>query len=466
VQAQPFNLRLDPQLLRRYDRPGPRYTSYPTAAEFHPGFGPASYAEAVQHSATMTRALSLYFHLPFCAHVCYYCACTKIITANRARSVPYVAHLLREIEMQARLLDQAGQRRTVQQLHWGGGTPTFLSDGEMRALMAATRYWFQLRDDDQGEYGIEVDPRELRPNTLSLLRELGFNRLSVGIQDLDPEVQLAVNRIQPFEMNRKTVETARQLGFRSISVDLIYGLPRQNTTTFAQTLDGVIALAPDRLSVFSYAHLPARFKPQRQINADELPKPGEKIKLLSLAIEKLTAAGYVYIGMDHFARPDDDLTIAQQSGTLTRNFQGYSTNGDCDLIGMGLSAISYVGDSYAQNEKSLPAWQAAIEAGHLPIARGITMNNDDRLRHDIIMQLICHFSLKVRAVERSYGIRFDDYFADEMDDLRIMEKDGLLAFADGVLCILPAGRLLVRNICMVFDRYRRKSAETVFSRTV
>lgn len=466
MQVQHINLRLDPQLLRRYDRPGPRYTSYPTAAEFHPGIGPVSYAAAVQRSAAVGRTLSLYFHLPFCAHVCYYCACTRIITANRAHTAPYVAHLLREIEMQARLFDQAGPRRIVQQLHWGGGTPTFLSDSEMRVVMSATRYWFQLRDDDEGEYGIEVDPRELRPDTLALLRELGFNRLSVGIQDLNPEVQHAVNRIQPFELNQHTIEAARQLDFHSISVDLIYGLPRQNTTTFAQTLDGVIALAPDRLSVFSYAHLPARFKPQRQINADDLPKPEEKLALLALAIEKLTAAGYVYIGMDHFARPGDALTIAQQNGTLTRNFQGYSTNGDCDLIGMGLSAISHVGDSYAQSEKSLTAWQDAIEAGHLPIARGITMDDDDRLRHDIIMQLICHFNLKLRAVERSYDIQFDVYFADELEDLRMMEKDGLLAFDDGILCILPAGRLLVRNICMVFDRYRRKSVEKKFSRTV
>lgn len=464
IRAGPTpGLRLDPLLLRRYDRPGPRYTSYPTAAEFRPGFGPAAYAAAVQRYAQSKRPLSLYFHLPFCAHVCYYCACTRIVTANRARATPYVAHLSREIELQARL---AGPDRIIEQLHWGGGTPTFLSDIEMRALMSATRSWFRLRDDDCGEYGIEVDPRALRPNTLSLLRELGFNRLSVGVQDLDPEVQRAINRIQPYEQNRNTVESARALGYRSVSVDLIYGLPRQSTTSFANTLDGVIALAPDRLSVFSYAHLPGRFKSQRHINANELPKPGEKLALLELAIERLTHAGYVYIGMDHFARPDDDLAVAQRNGTLTRNFQGYSTHGDCDLIGMGMSAISFVGDSYAQNEKTLNAWQAALEAGQLPIARGMTMSNDDRIRHAIIMQLICHFSLTIRALERVYGIHFDDYFAKELDDLRIMELDGLLALSDGILRVLPAGRLLIRNICMVFDRYRRESAQSGFSRTI
>jgi oxygen-independent coproporphyrinogen-3 oxidase len=332
--------------------------------------------------------------------------------------------------------------------------------------MKVTRKHFRLRDDDQGEYGIEVDPREVRPETLALLRSLGFNRLSMGVQDFEPVVQKAVNRIQSEAETFAVLTQARALGFRSISMDLIYGLPHQTVESFGRTLDKIIGAGPDRLSVFNYAHLPEMFKPQRRIRAEDLPSPQEKLNILQLTIERLTRAGYVYIGMDHFARPDDELAVAQRNGTLYRNFQGYSTHAECDLVAMGMTAIGMVGDCYSQNQKTLDDYYAAIDSGHLPVMRGITLDADDKLRRAIITQLICHFALDYDMVESVHGIRFADYFGPELNDLRVMQQDGLLELNATSMRVLPAGKLLIRNICMVFDRYLRQKESQRFSKVI
>jgi oxygen-independent coproporphyrinogen-3 oxidase len=455
----------DAELIRRYDKAGPRYTSYPTAVQFHAGFNETTYrqAAAATNSEQPQRPLSLYFHLPFCDTVCFYCACNKIVTKNRGRAAPYLESLHREIALQGQLFDRA---RTVEQLHWGGGTPTFLSHDEMRALMATTRKNFALREDDQGEYSIEVDPREVREGTLPLLRELGFNRLSMGVQDFDPAVQLAVNRIQAEAQTLAVLEEARALGFRSISMDLIYGLPKQSVSSFARTLDKIIAAAPDRLSVFNYAHLPEMFKTQRQIDAAELPSPATKLDILQLCIERLTAAGYLYIGMDHFARPEDELAVAQRNGTLYRNFQGYSTHSDCDLVGLGVTSIGMVGNTYSQNHKTIPEYSKALEAEKLPLWRGVVLDDDDVLRRAVITQLICHFTLDPRPLEKRFGITFSQYFATELAELAAMAHDGLLRIDDSVISVTPAGKLLVRNICMVFDKYLRTQQQKRFSKVI
>jgi oxygen-independent coproporphyrinogen-3 oxidase len=453
----------DADLIRRYDKSGPRYTSYPTAVQFHAGFGEAEYRAAAAASNAGGAPLSLYFHLPFCDTVCFYCACNKIVTKNRKRTAPYLERVHREIELQARLFDRA---RAVDQLHWGGGTPTFLSAHEMRALMDQTRAHFNLRDDDTGEYSIEVDPREADADTMRLLRELGFNRLSLGVQDFDPQVQQAVNRIQSEAETFAVLDAARARGFRSVNLDLIYGLPHQTVASFMATLDKVIAAQPDRLSVFNYAHLPELFKTQRQINAADLPAPGEKLAILKHTIEHLTAAGYVYIGMDHFARPDDELAIAQRNGTLYRNFQGYSTHADCDLVAMGITAIGKVGDSYSQNLKTIEDYDAALDAGQLPVFRGVALDADDKLRRAVITQLICHFALDFARIEQLYGIRFGDYFATELAELKTLQADGLLDVDAQSIVVRPAGKLLIRNICMLFDKYLRAAQTQRFSKVI
>ena len=462
-------LSFDADLIRRYDQAGPRYTSYPTAPQFHPGFGEAEYRAWAKHSNEIKpgedgrRPLSLYFHLPFCDTVCYYCACNKIITKNRKRAAPYLEHLFQEIVLQGALFDHA---RTVDQLHWGGGTPTFISHDEMRALMRTTRAHFNLRDDDQGEYSIEVDPREADAATIDLLRELGFNRLSLGVQDFDPAVQKAVNRLQTETQTFAVLEAASKAGFRSINLDLIYGLPLQNVASFGRTLDKVIAAGPDRLSVFNYAHLPALFKTQRQIDDAQLPSAAMKLDILQLTIQRLTEAGYVYIGMDHFARPDDELAVAQREGTLYRNFQGYSTHADCDMVAMGVTSISMVGDSYSQNQRTLDDYYAALDAGHLPILRGVQLEADDVLRRAVITRLICHFELDMAAIEQAFNINFRTYFAPELIALAAMQADGLLQVEATAVRVRPAGKLLIRNICMVFDRYLQEKQDGRYSKVI
>lgn len=453
----------DPDLIRRYDKAGPRYTSYPTAVQFHEGFAEREYKDYAINSNANGQPLSLYFHLPFCDTICFYCACNKIITKNRKRTLPYLQRLYKEIAMQAALFDQ---ERPVTQLHWGGGTPTFLSHDEMRELMKETGRYFKLLDDDSGEYSIEIDPREADTNTVNLLREIGFNRISLGVQDFEPGVQKAVNRIQSEAETEEVIVAARNAGFHSVSVDLMYGLPRQSVETFEQTLDKVIAMSPDRLSVFNYAHLPQMFKTQRQINEEELPAPDVKLGILQLSVQRLTDAGYVYIGMDHFAKPEDELARAQENGSLYRNFQGYSTQSECDLIAMGVTSISKIGNSYSQNVKTMEEYENCIDAGHLPMFRGIGLNNDDVLRRHVITQLICHFTLDMKKIEQEFSIDFSNYFSVELKDLQQLQIDGLVKCSDTSIDVTPAGKFLIRNVCMVFDRYLREAGEKRFSKVI
>jgi oxygen-independent coproporphyrinogen-3 oxidase len=454
----------DLELIKKYDQSGPRYTSYPTAVEFHEGFDEESYQRLAAESNASGRPLSLYFHIPFCDTVCFYCACNKVATKDRALAAQYLKRIYKELELQGALFDKS---RKVEQLHWGGGTPTFISQDEMRELVAQTRKNFSLLDDDRGEYSIEIDPREAQGDTIKLLRELGFNRMSLGVQDFEPTVQKAVNRIQPREVTFATLQAARSEGFKSISLDLIYGLPFQSTESFSHTLDETLELEPDRLSIFNYAHLPERFKPQRRINEVDLPAPQEKLEILEMSIEKLTSAGYVYIGMDHFAKPDDELVIAQQNGTLYRNFQGYSTHSNCDLIGIGSTSIGMVGPSYAQNMRSLNEYYARIDAGRLAVFRGIELSRDDEIRRDVITRLICHFSLTIASVEARWGIDFQSYFSQELESLKPMAQDGLLELEKSAIVINPKGRLLIRNICMQFDAYlHSKASRGSFSKVI
>ena len=440
----------DLDLINRYDKAGPRYTSYPTALELHEGFGEAQYLEQVKNSNAKAGPLSLYFHIPFCDTVCFFCACNKIITKNRKHAEPYLNNLLKEIELQAQVFDAS---RKVNQLHWGGGTPTFLNYEQMKRLMDTTRQFFNLHDDDSGEYSIEVDPRETDDNTIEQLRGLGFNRVSLGLQDFNPKVQKAVNRLQSEEQTFGVLEAARKHGFKSTNIDLIYGLPLQTVESFSATLEKVLAVSPDRFSIFNYAHMPTKFKTQRQINDADIPPPEVKLDILQMTGQRLLDAGYVYIGMDHFAKPDDELAVAQREGKLYRNFQGYSTHSDCDLIGIGATSIGWVGDSYSQNVKDIIEYDRLINEGRIPIAKGLILNEDDKLRRAVITQLICHFDLSFTAIEQQFSIRFSDYFADELKRLQAMQNDGLLNLTNDDIQVLPAGRLLIRNICMVFDRY-------------
>ena len=457
------DLRWDSDLIRRYDLAGPRYTSYPTAVQLHSEVGSFDLLHALRESRRSVRPLSLYLHVPFCANICYYCACNKVITKDRGRALPYLQRLEQEIQLIACHLDP-GQR--VEQLHFGGGTPTFLSHPELRQLMARLREHFSLLEDDSGDYGIEIDPREADWSTMGLLRELGFNRVSLGVQDLDPAVQRAVNRLQSLEQTRTLIEASRTLQFRSVNLDLIYGLPRQTPQGFARTVDEVIRLQPDRLSVFNYAHLPERFMPQRRIDNSELPSPVAKLEMLQATIEQLTTAGYRYIGMDHFALPDDELAIAQEEGTLQRNFQGYTTHGHCDLIGLGVSAISQVGDLYCQNSSDLNTYQGALSGGQLATQRGLLCNQDDRLRRAVIQQLICHFELDFSVIEQTFAIDFAGYFRTLWPQLQAMHQDGLISLDVKGIRVLPAGRLLVRSVCMVFDAYLAMHNPQRFSRVI
>ena len=460
--AMSIAVMLNPDLVRRYDRSGPRYTSYPPATAFHEGFGEVEYraAAARGNGQRPPGPLSLYFHIPFCSTVCYYCACNKIVTKNRSRAEPYVAALLQELALQAALFDD---ERTVEQLHWGGGTPTFLSAAQMRQLMEATRRHFRLRDDDGGEYSIEIDPRTVDEHDMSLLRELGFNRVSFGVQDFDQKVQKAVNRVQSEQQTLAIMAAARGQEFHSISIDLIYGLPFQSVDSFSTTLDKVIAARPDRLAVFNYAHLPQRFKVQRQIDEQALPSPEEKLRILALTIQRLQEVGYVYIGMDHFALPEDKLSLALDNGSLQRNFQGFSSHGQCELVAMGITAIGQIDDCYAQNVRDTGDYYERLKAGRLPVYRGVRLTPDDRLRRRVIADLICHGYVDKAAVMSG----FDDYFAREVAQLAPMQADGLLRDDDEGIRVLPPGRLLIRNICMAFDHYLRdESRPERFSKAI
>jgi oxygen-independent coproporphyrinogen-3 oxidase len=457
------SIQFDLALVNRYDKAGPRYTSYPTALELHDGFTDDDYRLHIAKSNAAGGPLSLYVHIPFCDTVCFYCACNKIVTKNRSHAEPYLDNLCKEIALQGELFDS---KRVVKQLHWGGGTPTFLSYPQMQRLMAVTREHFTLKDDDGGEYSIEVDPRETNADTIKQLRGLGFNRISLGVQDFDPAVQQAVNRIQSEEQTFGVLASARREGFRSTNVDLIYGLPLQTVNSFANTLDKLLAAAPDRFSVFNYAHMPGRFKVQRQINEADMPSADVKLAILQMVGAKLTAAGYVYIGMDHFAKPDDELAIAQREGKLHRNFQGYSTHSDCDLVGLGITSIGRVGDAYIQNVKELDEYDNLIKQGKLPVFKGVDLDDDDKLRREVITQLICHFELDFADIERQFAINFTDYFAKELSALAVMGSDGLLVLVNHGIKVTSAGRLLIRNICMVFDKYLAQKQQQQFSKVI
>lgn len=457
------SLVFDLELINRYDKSGPRYTSYPTAVQFTEDFAADEYRRLAEGSNQNQPPLSLYFHIPFCDTVCFYCACNKIATKDRSKAQPYLDRVYKEMAMQAQLFDR---ERVVDQLHWGGGTPTFISHDQMRELMAQTRKHFKLRDDDTGEYSIEIDPREVTDDTIKVLRELGFNRMSLGVQDFDERVQKAVNRIQSEEETMAALSNARREGFKSISIDLIYGLPFQTVAGFSNTLDRVLAVDPDRLSVFNYAHLPTMFPPQRRINEDELPSATEKLDILQMTNERLAAAGYVYIGMDHFAKPEDELAVAQREGHLYRNFQGYSTHADCDLIGLGVTSIGKVANSYAQNSRTMDEYCAAIDAGKLPIFRGVELDKDDLLRRQVITELMCNFDLDKKTISAEFDIDFDTYFDTEAQDLAQLESDGLIEVVGSRISVKPAGRFLIRNVCMVFDKYLRQSNQQRFSKVI
>ena len=453
-------------LIKRYDIAGPRYTSYPTAVQFMEGFDAEAYLRytAASNNELIPKPLSLYLHLPFCHSLCYYCGCMKKVTRHGEQASRYLELLFREIEMQGRLFDHD---RDVVQLHFGGGTPTYHDDAELARLMSVLGSHFSLSADDNREFSIEVDPRTVGNERLAHLAEIGFNRISLGVQDIDPAVQEAVNRIQDPVATLDMIAESRRLGFNSVSIDLIYGLPLQTVESFERTIDTVVAARPDRLAVYNYAHLPHIFRAQRMITAKDIPSPETKLKLMELTIEKLTGHGYVYIGMDHFALPDDELTLAQREGGLQRNFQGYSTRRECDLVGLGVSAIGKVGDCYAQNLKDIPSYQSVVAEGKLPIWRGVSLTTEDRLRRSVIESIMCHGEVKFDRFEANFAIDFHDHFALELSHLARLESDGLLEIGDDEFTVTPEGRLLLRAIAMIFDEYlQTPQSEPKFSRVI
>lgn len=451
-------------LVEKYDRPGPRYTSYPTAPQFHTAFAADNYIQAAQTSNQhAAKPLSIYIHIPFCQSLCYYCACNKIITQKTSRAVEYLEYLKKEIQLQAKLFDK---KRSVTQLHLGGGTPTYLTQEQLTDLMDTLHSAFNLDTSEQRQFSLEVDPRTITPTQIQQLRDLGFNRISFGVQDFDPDVQKAVNRIQSDEQVEALMTAARAVRFRSISVDLIYGLPLQTVTSFNTTLDKIIALRPDRIAAYSYAHLPKLVRAQRLIRPEDMPPPERKLELLELTIRRLCSAGYVYIGMDHFALPEDELAQARINDTLQRNFQGYSTHADCDLIGLGVSSIGKVGDTYSQNVKELSQYYAYLNKDQLPLHRGYQLNADDRLRRDVINTLMCHNRIDIATIEQQHGINFNEYFADALVQLQEQVADGLLTINDEAIVLLDQGNLMMRSVAMAFDAYLGAKQRGEFSRTV
>ena len=451
-------------LVEKYDRPGPRYTSYPTAPQFHQAFAEDDYKRAAALSnQAPAKPLSIYIHIPFCKSLCYYCACNKIITQKTHRAVEYLDYLKREIALQAALFDRS---RKLTQLHLGGGTPTYLTSEQLSELMSCLREHFNLDESDNHEFSIEVDPRTIDTARIAELRSQGFNRLSFGVQDFDEKVQAAVNRLQSEQQVYDLVAAARAAKFKSVSVDLIYGLPLQTVASFDTTLSKIIALRPDRIAAYSYAHLPELVRAQRLIRREDMPPPERKLELLELTIARLTAAGYVYIGMDHFALPDDELVIAREKGTLQRNFQGYSTHAQCDLIGLGVSSIGMVADSYSQSVKELSQYYARIDQGLLPVHRGYRLNDDDRLRREVIVDLMCHGRIDFAKIEANHAIVFREYFAEALEKLAEPVADGLVQITDTAVILLPQGQLMMRNVAMAFDAYLGGEQTGRFSRTV
>ncbi|MBF0491438.1 MAG: oxygen-independent coproporphyrinogen III oxidase [Deltaproteobacteria bacterium] len=453
------------EVLKRYDKPGPRYTSYPTAPKFSKDFGPAQFEEELRQSNKKNQGpLSLYFHIPFCDTLCYFCGCTMMVTHERQKIADYLTYLEKEIQL---VTKHVSKNRPVYQLHWGGGTPTYLNPDEIRHLGSLIQNHFNF-DQKELEASSEIDPRDLTRDHIVALKEAGFNRLSMGVQDFEERVQKAVNRLQPESVTRAAVDWGRELGFHSINLDLIYGLPFQTLQGFEKTLDKIIEINPDRLAIFNYAHVPWLKKHMNLIKAEDLPTPDQKLMILKMTIEKLQAAGYQYIGMDHFAKPTDELAIAQKNKTLFRNFQGYSTKAGTEVYAMGMSAISQLNEVYAQNAKTLPEYYQAISEGHFATSVGYRMNRDDHIRKKVIMTLMCDFELDEKEIEKEFNISFENYFAESLPKLAEFINDGFVIRKDKKIFVEGMGRLLIRNIVMVFDAYlgEMMKEKPVFSRTV
>jgi len=461
-QATPTVLAFDPSLVAKYSIQGPRYTSYPTALLFNEQFTLANYEHHLDTAGTDSAPLSIYVHIPFCRWLCYYCGCNKVVTKRRGVTRQYLDHLAIEIAL---LSKRIGASRQVTQLHFGGGTPTYLDDAELTELVHLLASHFNLDANQEREYSIEIDPRTVSPDRLALLRGLGFNRLSFGIQDTDPHVQQAINRVQHTEEIIALVGAARAYRFNSISFDLIYGLPRQNCTTLNHTLDDVIALLPDRIALYHYAHLPARFAAQKAIERHNLPSASEKLAMLSLATTRLIEAGYVYIGMDHFVRPEDELAQCQKEGHLQRNFQGYSNTLAPDVLGIGVSAISAIGDSYAQNSRDISDYYKKLDAGQLPIDRGVIKSTEDQIRAYVIMQLACNLRVSAQAFTDKFSISLWEKFADVQPKLEEMQQDGIVIIEHDGITITETGRMMLRNVCMVFDQYLNAHTQS-YSKTI
>jgi len=457
-----FEINLD--LVKKYDRPGPRYTSYPTAPQYTESFTNENYLDEIIKTNNLEnpRDLSLYFHIPFCDTLCYFCGCNMIVTRNRERVSTYIKYLKNEIDL-IRTYIKPG--RKTAQLHWGGGTPTHLNPDEIIDLGTYIKNSFDFRED--AENSCEIDPRELTKEHLAALREIGFNRISMGVQDFNPKVQKAVNRIQPEDMTRQVVDWVRELNYHSFNLDLIYGLPFQSVDEFAKTVDSIIDISPDRIALFNYAHVPWMKKHMALIKAEDLPTPEEKLETLKMSVAKLTGAGYDFIGMDHFAKPEDDLSKALKEKRLYRNFQGYSTNAGTDLYAMGITSISQIGDVYTQNVKTEKEYSDALDNGQIPSAKGYKLNEDDILRKDVIMKIMCDFELDFAEVEKKYNINFEKYFAWGLENLKEMIEDGLIEVKSRKIKVSEMGRLLIRNVAINFDGFQeRKEDSAKYSRTV
>ncbi len=451
----------DRDLVKKYDRPGPRYTSYPPATEFTEKVTVEDYKTKLLESNSRKTPLSLYFHIPFCESGCYYCGCNIIISRRKGIERPYLERVYREMDMLSELIDP---ERKVSQLHWGGGTPNYLDSDEIREFMEEIKKRFEFTEDS--EISIEIDPRYATDDQLRTIKEVGFNRISMGLQDLDERVQRAVNRIQPYSLMVDIMRKLRDLGFESINIDLIYGLPYQTVDSFRKTVEKVIELDPDRVAVYSFAYVPWVKPIQKHIDPKTLPPPEEKLSILEMVVEEFQNAGYVYIGMDHFAKPEDELAVAQRKGELWRNFQGYTTRKGVELIGIGATSIGMLYDSYFQNYKTLREYNEAIDSGRLATFRGVILNEDDMIRREVIMDIMCNLGVSFKKIEDMFGIRFEDYFSEELENLKELEEDGLIEVKDRSIKVLPQGRLLIRNVAMVFDAYLKNKKELKFSRTI
>ena len=451
----------DRELIKKYNRPGPRYTSYPPATEFSESVNAQDYKERLIKSNERKTPLSLYFHIPFCESACYYCGCNIIVSHRKGIEIPYLKRVYSEMDMVSSYLDKD---RKVSQLHWGGGTPNYLEPEQIEEFMGEIKRRFPFSED--AEVSIEIDPRYATDRQLKVIKDVGFNRISMGLQDLDEKVQRAINRIQPYSLMKGIIEKLRALEFHSINIDLIYGLPYQTKDSFTQTVDKVIELNPDRVAVYSFAYVPWVKPIQKHIDPDTLPTAEEKLSILEMVIEKFQDAGYVYIGMDHFAKPDDELAVAQREGKLWRNFQGYTTRKGVELIGIGATSIGMLYDSYFQNYKTLRDYNLAVDEGRLPVYRGYILTEDDFIRREVVMDIMCNLGVKFTRIEEEFQISFGDYFARELEELQELERDGLIRIDSEGIHILPVGRLLIRNVAMVFDAHLKNKKELRFSRTI